>query len=65
MGGKADKEELNGQIARYTTSGYKNSDEYEVIKKVAEKMKDLKGSYLFGATWMLPYRYGRLAKTRS
>ena len=40
-------------------------DEYDVITKTAEKMKDLKGSYLFGATWMLPYRYGRLAKTRS
>ena len=63
MGGKADMEELNGQIARYTTSGYKNSDEYEVITKTAEKMKDLKGSFLFGATWALPYRYGRLAKT--
>lgn len=63
LGGKADPEEFNGQIARYTTSGYKNSDEYAVITKVAEKMKELKGSYLFGATWMLPYRYGRLAKS--
>ena len=26
-------------------------------------MKDLKGSYLFGATWMMPYRWGRLAKS--
>ena len=25
-------------------------------------MIDLKGSFLFGATWALPYRYGRLAK---
>lgn len=63
MGGKADMEELNGQIGRYTTSGYKNSDEYMVITKTAEKMIDLKGSFLFGATWALPYRYGRLAKT--
>lgn len=25
-------------------------------------MKNLKGSFLFGATWRLPYRYGRLAR---
>ena len=63
MGGKTDWEELNGQVARYTTSGYKNADEFEIITKCAENMSNLKGSYLFGANWMLPYRYGRLTKT--
>ena len=43
--------------------GFKTSDEFSVITKTAEKMIDLKGSFLFGATWALPYRYGRLAKT--
>lgn len=61
-GGVVDPEELNGQVNRFTTSGYKNADEFEVISKTAEKMKDLKGSFLFGATWRLPYRYGRLAR---
>lgn len=61
-GGVVDPEEFNGQICRYTTSGYKNSDEYNVITKTNEKMKELKGSFLFGATWRLPYRYGRLSR---
>lgn len=61
-GGIVDPAEFNGQINRFTTSGYKNSDEFEIIKKTNDKMKDLKGSYLFGATWRLPYRYGRLAR---
>jgi len=61
-GGIVDPAEFNGQINRFTTSGYKNSDEFEIIKKTNDKMKDLKGSFLFGATWRLPYRYGRLAR---
>lgn len=61
-GGVVDPEELNGQVNRFTTSGYKNADEFNVVTKTCEKMKNLKGSFLFGATWRLPYRYGRLAK---
>ena len=34
MTGEIDPEELNGQINRYSTSGYKNSDEYEKILKM-------------------------------
>ena len=43
--------------------GYRNSDEFDVITKTAEKMIDLKGSFLLNKTRALPYRYGRLAKT--
>ena len=38
-GGVVDPAEFNGQINRYTTSGYKNSDEYEIIKKNKRKSK--------------------------
>ncbi len=61
-GGVVDPEEHNGQVNRFTTSGYKNADEFQVITKSTEKMIDLKGSFVFGATWRMPYRYGRLAK---
>lgn len=52
-----------GKLPDILLLGYRNSDEFDVITKTAEKMIDLKGSFLFGATWALPYRYGRLAKT--
>lgn len=61
-GGVVDPEEHNGQVNRFTTSGYKNADEFQVITKSAEKMSDLKGSFVFGATWRMPYRYGRLSR---
>jgi ribonucleoside-diphosphate reductase alpha chain len=59
LGNIEDPTELNGQINRYTTSGYKNSDEYGVILNTFKDMVDLKGSYVFGADWRLPVHFGR------
>lgn len=59
MTGVIDPEELNGQINRYTTSGYKNSDEYEQILKVLHDMIGLNGSFVFGSDWRIPIHFGR------
>lgn len=59
MTGMIDPEELNGQINRYTTSGYKNSDEYEQILKVLHGQLDLDGSFVFGSDWRIPIHFGR------
>jgi hypothetical protein len=59
MGNVEDPTELNGQINRYTTSGYKNSDEYEVILSKFREMVELKGSYVFGSDWRIPVHFGR------
>jgi ribonucleoside-diphosphate reductase alpha chain len=59
MTGVIDPEELNGQINRYTTSGYKNSDEYEQILKVMHDMVKLNGSFVFGSDWRIPIHFGR------
>ena len=58
-----DPEELNGQINRYSTSGYKNSDEYEKILSVAKNMVDLKGTFVFGSDWFIPVHFGRQKKS--
>ena len=63
MTGVIDPEELNGQINRYTTSGYKNSDEYVQIRKVLNLMKDLKGAFVFGSDWRIPIHFGRQKMT--
>lgn len=63
MTGETDPEELNGQINRYSTSGYKNSDEYEKILKMARDMIDIKGSYVFGSDWFVPVHFGRQKKS--
>lgn len=63
MTGEIDAEELNGQINRYSTSGYKNSDEYEQILKVLADMKNLKGSFVFGSDWAIPIHFGRQKMT--
>lgn len=63
MTGVIDPEELNGQINRYSTSGYKNSDEYEQILKVAKDMKELNGSFVFGSDWSIPIHFGRQKMT--
>jgi ribonucleoside-diphosphate reductase alpha chain len=59
LGNIEDPTELNGQINRYTTSGYKNSDEYEVILNAFKDMVELKGSYVFGSDWRIPVHFGR------
>jgi len=59
LGNLIDPEELNGQINRYTTSGYKNSDEFEIIKSVYQRMINLEGGFLVGSDWRLPVYFGR------
>jgi hypothetical protein len=59
MGNIEDATELNGQINRYTTSGYKNSDEYAVILSIFKDMVNLKGTYVFGSDWRIPVHFGR------
>jgi ribonucleoside-diphosphate reductase alpha chain len=63
MTSENDPEELNGQINRYSTSGYKNSDEYEKIITIAKNMVDLKGSFVFGSDWFIPVHFGRQKKS--
>jgi len=63
MTGETDPEELNGQINRFSTSGYKNSDEYEKILKMSRDMIDLKGSFVFGSDWFIPVHFGRQKKS--
>jgi len=63
MTSENDPEELNGQINRYSTSGYKNSDEYEKILIVAKNMIDLKGTFVFGSDWFIPVHFGRQKKS--
>jgi ribonucleoside-diphosphate reductase alpha chain len=59
MTGESDPTELNGAINRFSTSGYKNSDEYEKIVIMTREMADLKGSFVFGSDWMIPVHFGR------
>lgn len=54
-----DPEELNGQMNRFTTSGYKNSDAYETIIQHLKDMRDLNGAYVFTSDWALPVHFGR------
>jgi len=59
MSGEIDPTELNGQINRFSTSGYKNSDEYEKILTMTRDMYDLNGSFVFGSDWYIPVHFGR------
>lgn len=59
MTGEIDPTELNGQINRFSTSGYKNSDEYEKILTMKRNMVDLKGVFVFGSDWRIPVHFGR------
>lgn len=59
MTGETDPAELNGQINRFSTSGYKNSDEYEVIRKMTRDTIDCKGVFVFGSDWMIPVHFQR------
>jgi len=63
MTGETDPEELNGQINRFSTSGYKNSDEYAKIISMIQGMSDLKGSFIFGSDWFIPVHFGRQKKS--
>lgn len=59
MTGDIDPTELNGQINRFSTSGYKNSDEYEKILTMVRDTGDVKGSFVFGSDWRIPIHFGR------
>ncbi len=63
VAGLIDPEELNGQISRYSTSGYKNSDEYDKILSLTRNMIELKGSFVFGSDWFIPVHFGRQKKS--
>lgn len=63
MGNEIDPEELNGQVNRYTTSGFKNSDEYQVILDALKNQQNTNGSYLIGSDWILPVYFGRQKKS--
>lgn len=63
LGNIVDPTELNGAINRFSTSGYKNSDEYEVIIKMLKRMGDLDGTFIFGSDWRIPVHYGRQLKS--
>lgn len=58
-GNVIDPTELNGSINRFTTSGYRNSDEYEKIVTMVKEMTDLKGAFVFGSDWRIPIHFGR------
>jgi ribonucleoside-diphosphate reductase alpha chain len=58
-GNLIDPEELNGWIGRFTTSGYKNSNEYDVITNICKKMVNMDGGFLIGSDWRLPVYFGR------
>ena len=63
MTGDIDPEELNGAINRYSTSGYKNSDEFSKILTMSRDMNDLKGTFVFGSDWFIPVHFGRQKKS--
>jgi ribonucleoside-diphosphate reductase alpha chain len=63
MTGDIDPEELNGAINRYSTSGYKNSDEFSKILTMSRDMTDLKGTFVFGSDWFIPVHFGRQKKS--
>jgi ribonucleoside-diphosphate reductase alpha chain len=57
--GLVDPTELNSQLCRFSTSGYKNSDEYEKIKQMVREMVDCEGSFVFGSDWFIPIHFKR------
>lgn len=59
MGGEIDPCELNGQINRFSTSGYKNSDEYVKILEMTKNMYELNGSFVFASDWCIPIHFNR------
>ena len=63
MTGVIDPEELNGAINRFSTSGYKNSDEFSKILTMSRDMIDLKGTFVFGSDWFIPVHFGRQKKS--
>lgn len=56
---KINPEELNGQINFFTTSGFRNSEEFERNVRMIDEMAELKGVMVLGAGWQLAVGYGR------
>jgi ribonucleoside-diphosphate reductase alpha chain len=52
-------EELNGQICFFTTSGFRNSDEWHRCIKLVDSMAECKGVIFLSADWKLACYYGR------
>lgn len=52
-------EELNGQINFFTTSGFRNSDEFVRNLTMVDEMAELKGKIVLGSDWQLACMYGR------
>ncbi|MEI6296326.1 MAG: hypothetical protein WCO84_01595 [bacterium] len=52
-------EELNQQINFFTTSGFRNSDEWFRSLKMVDNMVNLEGEIVLGSNWMLACWYGR------
>jgi len=52
-------EELNGQIAFLTTSGFKGSDEFIRSVKMVDDMAELKGRLVLGSDWQMACAFGR------
>src|SRR5690606_36352889 len=63
MNGEDDPAELNGAVNRFSTTGYRNSDEFEKSKQMVEEMIESKGSFVYGSDWFLPVHFGRQKKS--
>lgn len=57
--GVIDEHEMNGQNHFLTTTGFKASDEYYRSLSMLEKMINLEGYFVLGASWELGCYYGR------
>lgn len=51
--------EMNRQINRYTTPGWRGSDEHQFTLGMIQNMRNLGGQIVLGSDWMLPCWYGR------
>lgn len=61
-GDEQDPYELNGQFHFFTTSGYRNTEEFIRTLNFVDDMANCKGSFVFGANWELPVHFGLLTK---
>lgn len=57
--GIIDDHEMNGQNHFLTTTGFRGSDEFYRSLSMLEKMKNLEGYFVLGASWELGCYYGR------
>lgn len=57
--GIVDPQELNQSIHFFTTSGFRNSDEYHRMLEMIKAMVNLEGKMVLGSNWMLGCWYNR------